>query len=521
MSRLILLATLDLVLLIWCANLLFGQKGEDPILAWLRGKVVPWFRKDWAHLFKRAIKNLPHPVVLLHQLKLKLLRRISPKPVQSATRLELSLDPEYVSWDLWACVRELLQNAKDAADIGHKMTVELTDGGVLRIKNDGAALTRKSLILGGTSKRGTSQRGQFGEGYKLAFATLLRAGRSIRVFNQGEIWQPAIEWSSAFHSDVMVVHISPAPNPTQDLTIEVAPIIKSEFASIKTRLLFDRQEELAKTKVSSGILLKSPDLTNKLFVKGIYINELPGRFAFGYDLFHLKLNRDRSLADPWSMKREVHAILDEALYRGILAPEILYKALSSGHSELDAISEADLGGSKVYKAAAEVFISTYGEKAVPVSSNAESSLAELCGRKPIVVNSKLAEVLKKGDLHLDALRHIEDTDPKRIYELKELAPAERNRLADAMKLAFQIEPACKVQVVDFIGDTILGLYQNPILIARKALENDEKVIATLVHELAHKYGADGTYGHRYAEERIFSAIIRNLKAELSAQKKAQ
>ena len=70
------------------------------------------------------------------------------------TTLELSLNPNYVkTWGAWEAIRELLQNAQDADDMGHSATVEYitnTKLPMLRITTDGITINRDTLLLGTT-----------------------------------------------------------------------------------------------------------------------------------------------------------------------------------------------------------------------------------------------------------------------------------------------------------------------------------------------------------------------------------
>ena len=533
--------TLVILAIIFWIDLMFVSQDTQPILVWtarmLRHHIIPFvkrrvmprvrvgFRRSYL-LAKKIASKIPNPVVVAHRIRLKLNRVLPQEPISSQTRLELSIEPGYVDWDLWACIRELFQNAKDADDLGMKMRFDLDSHGTLRITNQGAKLTRQSLVLGGTTKRGTEQRGQFGEGYKLAFATLLKSGRAIKVWNQDEIWTPRIEQSMNFNSEVLVIHIEPAPEDTisDELTVEIRGISRLEFAAIKTKLLFDRQQEFEDCKVDEGILLKTQDLASKVFVKGIFVSSFYNPHFFGYDLFRLKLNRDRTLADPLSMGAEIMAVLESCLQKKILSVDALYEVLEANFGELDAV--AAHSNSYLHQLPswiAQAFARKHGDSAIPVSSNRQKDIAYLLGRDPVFVDARLLKVLERGGLQLDALNHSEDTDKKRSYEFHELSEREAGSLTKALLRVRAIEPWVNknnVKVVDFIGPKIRGVYRGlaEINLARKILSDDKVTVATLVHEAAHKYGDDGTAYHREGEERIFSAIIGKMENEIEELK---
>lgn len=127
--------------------------------------------------------------------------------------LELTFNARYISaksterkggWGVWEGVREFLQNAKDAEDIGHEMWVTYTGGGKkaggkLHVVNKGVAFGREALVLGGTTKDADPrQRGQFGEGFKLASAVLVDHGCPVTIENGNEIWVPRLGTSERF-----------------------------------------------------------------------------------------------------------------------------------------------------------------------------------------------------------------------------------------------------------------------------------------------------------------------------------
>ena len=111
--------------------------------------------------------------------------------------IELSITPDYVNWGVWESVREIFQNAVDAHDIGNPMSYKYyPNQQMLVIANEGASIERRNLALGGSSKRSDSrQRGKYGEGMKLAWASLLERGYTVTIASQGETWKPCIEWS--------------------------------------------------------------------------------------------------------------------------------------------------------------------------------------------------------------------------------------------------------------------------------------------------------------------------------------
>jgi len=160
------------------------------------------------------------------------------------TRLELSISPNYVRWGRWEAIREIIQNAKDAEDLGHPMFAKHGQDGtkpILIVTNESATLPRESLVLGTSTKQENSQqRGEFGEGYKLALATLLRLKCNVVIYNGKELWEPTLEFSEQFNSRVLVINIT-QPNELSNhnsLEFRVQGITSKDWKQAQERLLF-------------------------------------------------------------------------------------------------------------------------------------------------------------------------------------------------------------------------------------------------------------------------------------------
>jgi len=435
-------------------------------------------------------------------------------------RIELSLAPDYVGWDIWASIREFFQNAKDADDLGMAMSVVHDPAAqLLTIANQGARLERSTLVLGSTSKRGTEQRGKFGEGYKLALASLLQLGHKITIHNWDEIWTPSIEWSAVYETMVMVINIKPSILPTPQLGIVVDKVSAIDYKNISSKLLFDKEGVLAAQTMADGILLTDKQYVGKLYVKGIYINELPGMFKFGYDLFRLKINRDRSLADPWSLDAEIHKILNAALVLKILTAKNLFEAFEEGFDELQAIKDGNCLGSVIPQLMVAEFTAKYRETAVPVGSQTDSSYAQMRALKPIFCSQALIKILARGGLSFVRPPENKELDFSKTYNHNELTNLELNNLKTAVSFVNQVERTklSEVGVVDFNSKTVAGLWKGgKIYLSRKTLSSKTDTVSTLVHEVGHHWGDDGSIGHRSACERIFSKIICNLAKDLES-----
>ena len=97
---------------------------------------------------------------------------------------ELSLVKTYVSrWGMAEAVRELIQNALDSeSPFIYEFEREADGLWALRLTSEFTVLTPQTLLLGTTSKAEAEDAiGSFGEGYKIAFLVLTRAGYDVEA----------------------------------------------------------------------------------------------------------------------------------------------------------------------------------------------------------------------------------------------------------------------------------------------------------------------------------------------------
>ena len=447
--------------------------------------------------------------------------------------LEVTISPDYVEWGIWEALRELMQNARDAHEQGMFMSVNYFPATkTLWLSNRGASLGRETLVLGGTTKRNDSaQRGQFGEGYKLAIATLLREGCSVKVKNGGEIWTPSIGRSEAFNTDVLKVDIDSVDMSYNGLLFEVKGIAPEQYADMVAKLLFLRLESRAPTE--SGRVLRGAAYNNKLFVKGIYVNEMPSPCRYGYDLSGAALNRDRTLAEPYELKRSIVRAICESVESGVLSIDATFELLIKPMNEQgEWWFEEEAFRSHYFEPSLEFaikltnhFEETFGVKAIPVISVAQMSEAGHYGKVGVMTSIGLARQIARVRPDFKSLKNNEGCRPKEIFEFNSLTTDEKLNLAMAVRAVLPFEnisgipgcpplekAGCQLSIVEFKGPDYLGLFrQGPesheVYIARKLLTDLPELIATLIHEVAHKYGADGDVAHFRAYESLSGKVI--------------
>jgi len=458
------------------------------------------------------------------------------------TSIELSVSPDYVEWGIWEALRELMQNARDAHDRGHTMGVEYYHATKsLVLVNTGVTLGRETLVLGGTTKRNDdAQRGQFGEGYKLALATLLRNGCEIKIISGNEQWIPSIDYSHTFKSNLLKINVSETESFYDGICFFVKGITSEQYTAMQKRLLFLSGKEGILPKLA-GKILKSKEYKNKLFVRDIYVNEMDEPCYFGYNLRDVLLNRDRTLANPHFLKASIVKTLSDAVLANHISIEdlfnVMYQPIDGNGSywfEETAIRNCyyNLDGTVVSQLA-DFFINKFGPRAVPVTQLAQMNEAGYYGKKGVYVPPGLSTVLSLKLGSFQDMKDREELTAIKMYPFEQLDAEERQNLHLA---ACAVNPyerlcglpsfdhkylvgACDVTVVDFTGPMILGSFRfggpetngiHTVRIARKILKNLPELIATLIHEVSHKYGKDGTVEHLTAIETLNGKILAGI-----------
>ena len=453
-------------------------------------------------------------------------------------KLTLTLTPDYVNWGIWESIRELMQNGKDADDMGYTMSTSYrASTGYLSIKNDGCEMERRNLLLGGSSKRGDDrQRGQFGEGMKLAWASLLHMGCKVFIRSGDETWKPTIEWSEKFNSNLMVINVGKRKYQ-RNTEVVVQGISPEDWALIQERLLFVKKPK------KSGVIevdsrrkiLTEEKYKNLLYCRGIFVCKLPIPYQYGYDL-PVKIDRDRKLADPWDLRDEMSRSITRAVTKNLIPAKEVMRILDNypncGEAELFRYTRASYEGSterEFHTAIVQEFKKKHGTNAVAVSSMSESAEAKHHGLKGIIVPEALRSIFEAKEGKFEEIKIAAATDITKRYGAHEMEDWEMQALWWASNLVEDAEDSFSgcdaVEVVDFVGKDCLGQNRDgKIILAKKVLSNlsdgrkarDVKLISVMVHEVAHSYvdTEDGSVEHRDAIDRIFGKIVVNLQKEL-------
>jgi hypothetical protein len=433
-------------------------------------------------------------------------------------RIELTISADYLpNWKLMEGLRELIQNAKDA-EVQHdaKMTIDYRnrrvdgyDTGGLIITNDGCTMPLEALLLGHTTKLGDSRTiGQYGEGLKLAAVALIRNGYKLKIRNGSEVWEPKIEKSATFDSNVLVFDIHKGRKFENRVQFEVLGVNDQEWEDIRSKILFLSDKPLAKISNEDGQLLLDSEYAGKIFLKGMFVAKCDHKYGFNF--YEGDIDRDRRMLNDVTYKIQTFCA-------SLMNSEANRKIIGSWYFEQ--ISQGSFNYGYLHNEAvefiAEKFKKSFGD-VIPVESEEEEKELAHLGSRGRVTNRYLRNILeRKFGTASDLIRKLR-LNAEKTYALEDLEQEERDNFNFCLQLVQRAYYATgevsdlNVSIVDFADSKTLGTYADGLIrIARKLLLHKSKLIVTLAHEAAHKYGDNSESFHR-AEELIIESVIDNL-----------
>lgn len=430
-------------------------------------------------------------------------------------KFQLTISPRYCSnWGVWEGCREVIQNALDSADDGNEMSVT-HHGETLRVSNQGVRLDPKVWLMGTSGKSTGGYRGHFGEGLKLGCLALVRAGHDVKIVNGDESWTPKLEPSEVFGDDVLTVYTHKRQTDTGAFTVEIGGVDKEAWDLMRQRFLFLAKPDKT-VETSRATVLLDDALRGKVFVKGIFVQNSPDLVA-GYDFKGIETDRDRRMVSSWDLRYHAAKAWEEAATRGgdDNHKARLLEMLSQGSPDVAALGDSwvEKGTSEAIAAA---FVEQHGDNAVPVTSMAAAREVEHYGLRGVVVQPALLQVLKnEQSMNMDSIRDRFSRSVQKTHGWSDLTEEERQTYkvvvdmveAASRELGFgAVED--RLAIVEFGDQKLCGLYEGgQVRVARRMLSNLEEFLATLVHEVAHAAGGDGSVGHERAEGVLFSRII--------------
>lgn len=329
---------------------------------------------------------------------------------------ETSIASGYVpNWGVKEGIREIIQNAMDSHDIGFKSGITyVRKDKKLIIFNRGAKLERKSMLLGSTTKANdTNLRGQYGEGFKLACLSLVRAGHRVRIHSQNEMWSAAISKSENFDVDVLTFKIQKAAEKSDKLSFVIEGIEPKEWKGMELMFLpIYSPDPKTILKTPDGKVLLDKNLKGRIYCGGIFVDEYK-ELEFGYDfnVDVLQLNRDRNMVSSFEVEwatSKMWAVLAAGKNGKLFNAHDMLKKNAPDVKYIKNFADYTVTGKVV-----DQFIKENNERSYPVTSDSEAYRVRSVGYTPVYSSSSYAETVRSKLGTIDDLERVVEAD----YEL--------------------------------------------------------------------------------------------------------
>src|SRR5882672_642857 len=304
-------------------------------------------------------------------------------------KFTLPISPDYVAhWGLWEAVREIYQNALDEQTRYRECLATINydlENQSLRIDSAKGHLSRKSLLLGSTTKASDkSQRGKYGEGYKLAALVLCRLGLGVSIRSGKEMWSPQIEHDDTYDADVLTITVEKMASGVDGVTFTIFDVKAAQWQELKKNILDFADKD------SDAILQDDPAQKGRIYVGGLYVATLKN-YVCGYAFKPgtIALNRDRDMVNDFDVSWETSRLWTRR--GGMKCNELLdAEAPDVAHVDSHAYVSSPIVGSY-----AGYFHLKYGASAYPVSSQEEIEKATRAGFKWVLVPKTVQALLRK------------------------------------------------------------------------------------------------------------------------------
>jgi hypothetical protein len=251
-----------------------------------------------------------------------------------------------------------------------------------------------------------------------------------------------------------------------------------------------------------------------LYVKGIYVGEMPDKCKFSYNL-NLELDRDRKVANPWSVRSALATTIQNLWKDGHLSTEDVVSFFKEESGESVALLSYSYLCPELGKAILES-MKNGDTDVIHVTSETDAELAKSLGFKPMTVNAPLFKFLDATTKKFVDVLEMRKGLPKRKFTLDEIDADQKSVLIWAIDKIQQVDghiSFATMEIVEFWSDGVESMFirhsdeEVTIQIGIDVLSHHAQLIASLVREVGRFYGELGTKAHRSACEKIFSEMI--------------
>jgi len=241
--------------------------------------------------------------------------------------ISYGMTKEYVrtrSWGVWQAFREVVQNALDETQyVTKKWPASYPCNSALLdtiVRDTGRGITVKHLLIG-TSEKPEWSRGRFGEGLKLALMTFLDQGIPVEIRAGDRRIVPLFATANVDGVNMEMFYICYKKEPESITGTEVRianSVLCQRFRKnfvqglptncIKNFIIRKNDEGMI---VWWENILDCDDARGKIYVRDIYVRDMPA--LFGYNLFDVKLSESRDIANEHDIRRGIEVLWSDII----------------------------------------------------------------------------------------------------------------------------------------------------------------------------------------------------------------
>jgi hypothetical protein len=323
-------------------------------------------------------------------------------------------------WGVWQAFREVVQNALD--EMQYVLNIWPDGYPCFNIDTNsvvsdlGRGLAVRHLLVGTSEKPGWS-RGRFGEGLKLALMVLINLGVPVYI-RSGSAETVSREIRPTFVPvniegapvDVFCVCYKSIPENIVGTQVYIGdPTLCDRFRNnfvqglpIRCRAYTLMETETSGMPTKWGHILDCDEARGKIYVRDIYVRDMPA--FFGYNLFDVRLSESRDIASESDIRSGIEELWEDLigdLYRerskrGSYDPNLIKRWTDLLAKLIDSALKTSMAGGKeveteMYPATwneikdvvTDLFTSMYGKYAAVVTKPEELEFAKYIGMNPI------------------------------------------------------------------------------------------------------------------------------------------
>lgn len=381
----------------------------------------------------------------------------------------------------------------------------------LLLFNRGASLERANLLLGSTTKEGDdTQRGKYGEGFKVGSLALVRAKKPVTIFNGNEKWESCIKKSEEFDSEVLAFKITKNnPHPADKLLFQVDNITPDEWKSMNDVFLniyCPPKETLMST--PEGDVLLDKTLKGKIYCGGIFVTE-EKELAYGYNFKPavLSLHRDRNMVNSFDVHwntSKMWGFLSANKKGKLYDIKNMLKLGTPDVEYLSKFSDYTLTG----KLAMD-FLADNAERSYPVTSEEEAKRVRQLGYSPVYHSGSYTSTLRGSLGTIENLERRVELD----YNLfQNITATDDANIQWVFEVMFKVDPKFKFKMVvaKFALDTTRSISDKKDLVLNSNLLKSKYEI---LHEAIQHYSILENKRESHIWKKVYKETVDGVKED--------